>query len=198
MHARPAGRGLLLLPAGALVVHQLRYTLAYGSQAHTALSNQGHAYLTSVSPWVAMLLAGGLGCFVARLARARRGAEPRSRTRSLARLWSATGGGLVAIYALQESLEGLLAQGHPGGLAGVFGHGGWWAIPAAAAVSLLIVLLLRAADTLVELAGRRAPTPRRARTLALRPAPLLLAVRAPLAYAAAGRAPPARRSVRPS
>ena len=38
-------RALFLLPAGALLVHQLRYLLAYGPGADSALSAQGHAYL---------------------------------------------------------------------------------------------------------------------------------------------------------
>ena len=33
---------------------------------------------------------------------------------------------LVLIYAGQEFLEGLLAAGHPTGLQGIFGDGGWW------------------------------------------------------------------------
>ena len=56
MRMRPAvagpvsGRGLLLLPAGALLVHQLRYWLSYGPQAGTELAGQGHAYLSSSFP----------------------------------------------------------------------------------------------------------------------------------------------------
>jgi hypothetical protein len=198
MRMRPAvagpvsGRGLLLLPAGALVIHQLRYWLSYGPQTGTELAGQGHAYLSSIAPWIAMLLAGGLSCFVARLARAWRVGAGESRTRPFFKLWGTTGGGLLAIYALQETLEGVFAQGHPGGFTGVFGHGGWWAIPAAAAVSLLIVSLLRLARTLVRAAARNPRAPRRL-TVTIgfrRPVSLRLVTQQPLAYAAAGRAPP--------
>ena len=198
MRMRPAvagpvsGRGLLLLPAGALLVHQLRYWLSYGPHAGTELAGQGHAYLSSIIPWIVMLLAGGLSCFVARLTRAWRVGAGESCTRPFLKLWGTTGGGLLAIYALQETLEGIFAQGHPGGLAGVFGHGGWWALPAATVISLLIVSLLRVARTLVRLAGRsrRAPRQRTITILLRMPASLLLAAQQPLAYAAAGRAPP--------
>ena len=36
-----------LVPAAALVVHQLRYVLAYGSGAGIELARQGHSYLHS-------------------------------------------------------------------------------------------------------------------------------------------------------
>lgn len=187
-----SGRGILLLPAAALLVHQLRYWLAYGSQASNQLAYQGHAYLGSLVPWVVMLAAGGLGCFVSRLARARRVGGDEGRLRPFLRLWATTGGGLVAVYSLQELLEGFFAQGHPGGLAGIFGHGGWWAVPAAAVISLAVVSLLRVAGKLVRLAVRsRGTRRRRALPASFRPPFALLPVAAgPLAGAAAGRAPP--------
>jgi hypothetical protein len=67
---------------------------------------------------------------------------------------------LLAMYSLQESLEGALATGHPGGLAGVFGHGGWVAIPLSAAVGLALALALRGAGRAAELLdGGRTPRP---------------------------------------
>lgn len=179
----------MLLPAGALVVHQLRYSLSYGSQASDQLAAQGHAYLGSLVPWIVMLVAAGLGSFVARLARASR--PDGNRVRPFIRVWATTGSGLVAIYAVQELLEGLLAQGHPTGVAGIFGHGGWWSIPAAAAVSFGIALLLRVAHGLVRLAGGAASSTGGRRSLTRRrPAVVLLTLSRPLASAAAGRAPP--------
>ena len=47
-------------------------------------------------------------------------------------LWAATSLSLYGIFVVQESLEGLFASGHPGGLDAVVGHGGWWAMVAAA------------------------------------------------------------------
>ncbi|HZT92616.1 MAG TPA: hypothetical protein VFA05_11310 [Gaiellaceae bacterium] len=43
----PGGAALLLVPAAALLVHQLRYTLAYGAAADAQLTAQGHSYLHS-------------------------------------------------------------------------------------------------------------------------------------------------------
>jgi uncharacterized membrane protein len=191
---KASGRGLVLLPAGALAVHQLRYTLAYGSQASNELAVQGHAYLGSLVPWIVALVAAGLGCFVARLARAWQRGSDDSRRRPLFRLWATTGMGLVAIYALQELLEGLLAQGHPPGLEGIFGHGGWWSVPVAAAVALAIATLLRIGRTLVQLAAHASGRTRRDRTaiaVARERASTRTVALSPLAYAAAGRAPPA-------
>jgi hypothetical protein len=187
-----SGRGLVLMPAAALLVHQLRYSLTYGSQASTELADQGHAYLGSLVPWIAMLIAVGLGCFVTRLARAAHRGRDDAHARPFLRLWATTAAGLVAIYTLQELLEGFLAVGHPPGLAGVFGHGGWWSLPAAALVALATVSLLRIGRSLVQLAVRSRRAPRR-RTITVtlrRPCFLLAAHRTPLAHAAAGRAPP--------
>ena len=52
-----AGRGFMLLPAAALGVHELRYRLAYGADAPQALAAQGHGYLDSLAPWLVLLLA---------------------------------------------------------------------------------------------------------------------------------------------
>ncbi len=188
-----AGRGFMLLPAAAFAVHELRYRIGYGSQAAQALAAQGHGYLDSLAPWLALLLALALGTFLARVARAatgRAGAAPRH---GLAALWLLAWAGLLAIYTVQEWLEGIFAAGHPGGLEGIFGHGGWWAIPLSALAALVVAALLRASSAVVRavlrLARRRADVRGEAPTL--RPAPAVPAGRAPLAGAAAGRAPPA-------
>jgi hypothetical protein len=187
-----SGRGFLLFPAAAFAVHQLRYELAYGSHAGQALSAQGHGYLNSLAPWVAVLLAIALGSFVGRVARAAAGAaEPRSR-RSFTGLWLLASACLVAAYAVQEWLEGLFAAGHPGGLGGIFGHGGWWAVVLSGVFGLIVAGLLRLAFELVSFAGRRRVAgPVRHQPVALpRPGMPWLARRAPLADASAGRAPP--------
>ena len=119
-----AGRGFMLFPAAAFAVHQLRYQLAYGSRTGAALSAQGHGYLTSLAPWVAVLLALAAGSFLARLARTAGGTPDTRPRRAFRRLWFASSLGLLAAYSLQELLEGVFAAGHPGGIEGVFGHGG--------------------------------------------------------------------------
>lgn len=175
-----SGRGIVLLPAAALLVHQLRYWLTYGSQASNELSGTGHAYLGEAVPWIVMLTAAGVATFAARR---RPGAQ-----RPFAERWLGSAVLLVALYTLQETLEGLFASGHPAGFAGVFGHGGWWAVPVAVVVAFLLALLLRVADAL----ARTTVAPPVTRGAALLFAPVAVAcLRArPLATAAAGRAPP--------
>jgi hypothetical protein len=187
------GRGFLLMPAAALAVHQIRFKLAYGSQSGEALAAQGHSYLNSLAPWLVLLLAVGLGAFVVRVARAAAGRRTDHPRRSFLALWALASAGLVAIYATQELLEGLFAVGHPGGAAGVFGHGGWWALVLAAVAGAGVAAVLQVACTIVGAAERFAS--RRGfhglPPLVPRPEAVSLAPRAALAGAAAGRAPPA-------
>src|SRR5205823_1332219 len=91
-----------------------------------------------------------------RLAAALGSHRPHTSRLSGGAVWLTAWLGLLAIYATQETLEGLLATGHPGGAGGVVGHGGWWAIPAAAAVAAVVTVLL--------LAGGCARPPARARS----------------------------------
>jgi hypothetical protein len=188
----PNGTALLLIPAAALVVHQLRFWLTYGAAADAQLTASGHSYQTSVVPWVVLMLGIGLSSFLRRATQAVRSGETGPFVAlSPARLWAITTVGLVAIYTVQESLEELYASGHPTGFSGIFGHGGWWAIPAAAVVAVGVVALLRLGRAVLRLAGRAgARRPRFRRVLPAFPAVVLLVGPAPLARAAAGRAPP--------
>jgi hypothetical protein len=185
-----------VVPAAAIAVHQLRYWLAFGSTAGVELQRQGHSYLHSVAPWIVVALAWGVGAFLSALGLAMRGqtSVPRYGL-SLVALWVICAVSLVVIYTGQELLEGLLATGHPAGLVGVFGYGGWWAIPAAVCVGLVLAALLHGARwVLHEVATRharsaRAPSsPAQAR---LRPADISLPRLAPLALGWCGRGPPA-------
>jgi hypothetical protein len=187
-----SGRGLVLLPAGAFLVHELRYWLAYGPQAGTQLTDQGHAYLGSLVPWLVLATAGAFGSSLARVAVARRDGRAR-RIPPFAAVWGTSAVALVAIFAAQEALEGVLVQGHPGGFAGVFGHGGWCAVPVAFGVGLAIALLVRVAAVIEHAVARPSQSSFAAAPLRVRRprTPQLLAPR-PLAAAAAGRAPPLR------
>lgn len=132
-----------LLPAGAVAVHQLRYWAAYGSSASAELQRQGHSYLHSLAPWIAVLAAVAAGGFLRALGRALGGAAPPARQAlSFTALWLSCSACLLGIYVLQELLEGLLATGHPAGLVGIFGFGGTWSIPAALAVGLVLAAVL--------------------------------------------------------
>jgi len=149
-----------LLPPAVFAVHQLRYVLAYGSGAGAELQRTGHSYLHSVVPWIVLLLALVVGGFLRALGRAFSGHTSLPRyTLSFAALWLACAGALVAVFICQELLEGVFATGHPAGWIGVFGYGGWWSIPAAACVGMVLAAVLHGARwVLAEVARRRSGT----------------------------------------
>jgi hypothetical protein len=189
-------RAAALMSAAVLAVHQLRFQLAFGAQADDRLAAQGHQYLGTLTPLAAMLVAIGAGLFLAELARAWRYGAGRHRARrptlAFSALWLLAAVALLAIYASQELLEGALASGHPGGLAGVFGAGGFWAIPLSVMAGALVALALRASEAAIGLAAKR---PAAARIDSPTPSPprphrTLLARSGPMAEAAPGRAPP--------
>lgn len=187
-----------LFYAGALALHELRYLVGWGSGADRALADQGHAYLTYAMPWAVALAAAGVGQVLWRLAGPRGRPDRHGRHDGRQALaWLGASIGLLAIYAAQETVEGVLAPGHPVGLAGVFGHGGLVAVPLALALGGVIVLAergaraaLTAAASPLGLAARRlrpagSSSPDRRRPPAPRAAAAVLAVHL------AGRAPPA-------
>jgi hypothetical protein len=98
---------------------------------------------------------------------------------------------LVAGFCVLEGLEIVFEPHHPDGVAGIFGDGGWWALPAAAFAGALMALLARGGRLLLVIATRarescRVPTiasqhPRLARCST---------PPSPMASCAAGRAPP--------
>jgi hypothetical protein len=163
--ADPRLRGALLMPACALAVHQLRFALVFGGHTATRLAQQGHGYLSGVEPFALLGGAIAAGAFVGRLARAwhSSGQDGSARdvdgTRAAARTWLACAVALLAVYCAQELIEGALAPGHPAGLAGVFGGGGWIAIPLALAIGGALTAALNVADTLVRLAAAKTNSP---------------------------------------
>jgi hypothetical protein len=159
------------------------------------LQRQGHSYLHSVAPWIVVALAWAAGAFLSALGRAFNGHTSMPRYGfSLVALWLICAASLVAIYCGQEFLEGLLATGHPAGLAGIFGYGGWWAIPAAVCVGLVLAALLHGARwVLHEVAARRMRTshiPSPPGVALGRPAGISLPRLTPLALGWCGRGPP--------
>ena len=219
----PRLRAAALMPAAVLTVHQLRYLLAFGGGTGQELEKEGHQYLSALAAPIAMSVAIVVGLFFARLASAWREGEERADARahgvrpSVAapgrgaqfvgrddapsparwhgslRLALLIGAALLALYSCQELLEGMLSSGHPGGFDGVFGDGGWWAVPLSLACGFVIAAALRGARAALRWAaarhrrpqasyGRPAPAPRPRRLALPRPVPL--------AGAAAGRAPP--------
>jgi hypothetical protein len=185
-----------VMPAATLTVHQLRYWLAFGGRAGPELQLQGHAYLHSAVPWVVVPLTIVVGAFLSALGRALGGERSVSRyTVSFLALWLVCAAALVVVYAAQEFLEGLFATGHPAGLVGIFGYGGWWSIPSALAVGLVLAAVFHGARwVLREVAERYLPSAR-ARPRHGQPVPVpdvaVLLRPAPLAGGWSGRGPPA-------
>jgi hypothetical protein len=175
-----------------LVVHQLRFMLAFGHDAGQHLAQGGHAYLGFVLPFVGVALA--LACahfalLIARSGRNRRVPAPPG----FGATWAAASATLLLAYATQEGVEGTLALGHPAGIAGIFGAGGWIAIPLSVVVGAVVALLLRGATLALARVAAAPPRagrqPARRRRLPLRPE---LSPADPLACQLSGRAPPLR------
>jgi hypothetical protein len=145
-----------LIALGAFAVHQLRYLAGYGDGAGAALGSQGHAYLLAVLPvLVVIAVSSVLGALIAVVFSSRPGAPPRAPG------WAFCAAALLLVFGIQETAEGLMSSGHPGGPAALVGHGGWLAAPIAIVVGRVISLLLAALDTvernLIEAPSYRAP-----------------------------------------
>jgi hypothetical protein len=184
-----------LMPPAAFAVHQLRYWLAFHGGGWRELERHGHSYLHSVVPWLVALLALAIGAFLVSLGRALAGQRTAGRyTISFAALWLLCASSLVAIYVTQEFLEGLFATGHPGGLVGIFGTGGWWAVPVSACVGLVLAAIFHGArwvlDEVSERRSRAASAAARPIFSLRAPSDALLPRLAPLAEGRSGRGPP--------
>jgi hypothetical protein len=153
-----------MLAGGAFALHQLRYLVGYGDRSHGQLAHQGHAYMTLFAPVVAVALMLLAADFCARLIGARAG-RPDGRSPRALELWCMATACLLAAYGAQETLEGALAPGHPGGVAGVVGHGGWAAIPLAAGIGLAIAVAVSGSERAIELAAEPAVRVARPRPL---------------------------------
>ena len=182
------------MPAAAVAVHQLRFLLAYGAHSSVELQRTGHSYLHSLVPWIVLLIALVAGGFLWALGRSVAGQRSLPRyTLSLTGLWLACSGALMVIYVSQECLEGLFATGHPGGLAGIFAYGGWWSIPAALCLGLVLAAVFHGARWVLEaVASCRATRRARSALPELLPWPggVALPRLAPLAGGWSGRGPP--------
>jgi hypothetical protein len=187
-------RLVALLGAGAMAVHELRYIAGYRGAADEALAEQGHSYLSMVLALTALLLATAALRFAVSLIRASRGQPPRERAPRFGAAWARFSVALASIYVLQEGFEGSYSPGHPAGVAGIFGHGGWTALIFAVIVGAVVAAVICVAHEAIELVARRAarrrqadPAPPPSRPT-LRPLPRLRSH--VLAWNLAGRAPP--------
>lgn len=186
----PRLRATAALAVAAFALHQGRYLLGYREAGGDTLAAHGHGYLTLLVPLLALLAAAAAAQFLSVLARGDAPAATGRRTRFGA-VWLGATLALLATYAAQELLEGLLAGGHPDGAGALLAGGGWWALPLAVAIGLAVALLLRAAAVAIEAAARRRrPAVRRARRVAPPPASADLPALSVFGRNLAGRAPP--------
>jgi hypothetical protein len=178
-----------ILALGAFALHQLRYLITFGSGSSEELARQGHGYMADWLPIVGVF---ALSALVGTLIRGHYG--ERLVRASLPRRAAIFALALLAIFVTQESLEGLLAAGHPGGAAALLASGGWLAIPLAVALGFVAALFARALEGLeVSIAARRAAPvlPRAPRDRgSARPAPSMPQALGPLAFGLARRPPP--------
>jgi hypothetical protein len=193
-------RTAALIALGAFVVHQLRYLAGYGDAAGSELARQGHGYLTGALPILAAFLLSAVAAGLLRAALGRHSVPPAGRPGrrrdTVGRRAGLFAAAIIVVFCSQESLEGALSAGHPGGLGAVLAQGGWVALPLALLVGLLCALLDRGLSRLevaITWGGATSPPGRRAADAALpRPALLVPLSAAPLAFGIARRPPPAR------
>jgi hypothetical protein len=124
------------------------------------LAVQGHGYFSLVVPAVIAMLVLAVAAFVARLATVDRRRDHHLEPGRAWRLWAGASALLVLIHFSQETIEGLLSSGHPPGLGGGVGNGGWIAALLSVAIGGLIALLLRGAAA-IEHAAAKVPHPHR-------------------------------------
>src|SRR4051794_36486902 len=135
-------RWVALVAAGSLVVHELRFALEYGSSTGHVLAYQGHSYLPFAEALVAVLWICTCARFAVSLMRG--GTDEAGRAiPSLRSLWASASATLIAVYTLQEAIEGAVSATHPSGLIGIYGHGGWSAVVISAVVGAAVALLVR-------------------------------------------------------
>ncbi len=186
--------GIALMPVAVLLVHEIRYLLAFGDATGSVLADRGHGYLGQLIPPLALVSALALGGFLAQLGQAwQTGTGGRSPHRTLLALWLLTFAGLLGIYAGQEMLEALLTQGRQPSVAVVFGAGGLWAVPLSLLIGLLLALVLRGAAQVVDLfarLGRRERARPCTNSTIGSPRPASSPALDPMARSAPGRAPP--------
>jgi hypothetical protein len=172
-------RALLLVPLLAAAADQARATLVCGGSGQTCLETAGSGSLGAVGLIVLLAYALGLGALVVRLAIGRSGLVPR---------WLIGAAGLAAIVSGQALLAMALGDG------GALGAGWLELLAICAAAGGVVALALPAVPAAIALVRSLRPSAPR-----LRPAPILLRplsapprghAAAPLATAAAGRAPP--------
>jgi hypothetical protein len=191
---RGIARAVALLTLGALALHELRYSLAFGEAAPNALHQHGHDYLIVLAPALVALAVALVAVATIARAAALRGDPTRGGVMRRALLFGAA---LLAVYSAQELTEGTLAAGHPSGTDAMIANGGWIAAPLALLLGLATALVARLLDRVEEQLASASPRARLPRPpAALGSLRATTHVRSPLAalavaFGLARRPPPA-------
>ena len=184
-------RIVVLIALGAWLVHQLRYAFAPGGESAEHAAAHGHEYLSLTGPLLFAAVGLAAASWIFSLTRER---LPRGGQLSTAAIWLRAALALLVVFCVQETAEGLLAPHHPQLIEGIFGSGGWIAVPLSAAVGGVIALALRGARAAREAVARacvRLSHPSRPQPSAKRVLDLCRPRRSHvLAAKLAGRAPP--------
>jgi hypothetical protein len=175
-------RAMLLVPLLAVTVDHVRAAVVCGPDGQSCIETAGQGALGAAGSVVLILYAVALAFGVARLLVPRAGPLRR---------WVVGAAGVAAVCGGQALLAGALAD------AGALG-GGWAELLAlCGAAGGLLALALRAAPAAAALVRSLRPSAPRLRSIEIiaagAPAPVALRLAAPLATAAAGRAPPLTR-----
>jgi hypothetical protein len=183
-------RAVALLAAGALSLHELSYWLIDGV---SGVGGHTHSYMPLAAGLVTVLLLLACASFARTLVYAMRGIEDEGHPPSFRVLWPLLTGALLAVFSLQEWVEGWITPGHPGGVGHVANHVGPGGLVIAIAIAALIALLLRGARSAVAAIARRhlaPPRPCRAPLATPPHRPIFVPRLDVLAGNLAGRAPP--------
>ena len=180
----------MLLSLAAVVMHELRYlSWLGGAHAHPG----GHVpggWLSLLAPVLTVIVAVAFATALAAAARSRT-PTPDRRVR-MRNLWLIATGGLLAMFACQELVQGALHPDHPFGIHGLLGHGGWTVVPLSLLLGGIVAIavgVVRELERRWGYAGERLMVwPARARLV--HTGAVLPACGRPLAENIAGRSPP--------
>ncbi len=144
-----------LLAVGAIALHELRYLLGPGAHVHDASVSHMHSHLPLAIAIACMVFVASVVDFVAALLAANGDRTSVAAPPRLSRAWPAATFALLAVFVVQESLEGALFGGHTAGMHGLFGHGGWSVAIFAPLLGAVIAFLVRGSQKAIELVARK-------------------------------------------
>ncbi len=136
------GRLAVLILLGAWLVHQLRYNLAIGHQSAEHSASHGHAYLDFTWPLLIGAAVIAVASWVFSLNRQK---QARTDQPGFVNSWVKISLILIVLFAFQEGTEAIASTHHTHLLEGIFGSGGWVALPLSTLVGGVIALAIRGA-----------------------------------------------------